>query len=265
MSYLLKSKKEKNGFSRIAFVTLAFLILIVILNFTNPNLFGGFFHTLGTPFWKAGTAISGTTRSVLAYFSSKTRLERENRELRQELFEKNAAQLSFETIRAENEELKTSLERASKKKLLLAYVLKRPGFSPYDTFIIDAGNVDGIKVNERVNVGGDAAIGYVKEVFENTALVRLYSSPAEEIDVRIEGVTKTAVQAIGRGSGNFEIKIPRDLEVEIGSTVLLAGTTEVLGVVEDKEADIAHSLQTLYFRFPFNIQTIERVYVEIPK
>src|SRR3990167_1639257 len=53
---------------------------------------------------------------------------------------------------------------ASKRKL--AYVLKSPGHSPYDTFILDTGEKHGVKKGDKVYLwGSNAALGYIEEVF----------------------------------------------------------------------------------------------------
>ncbi len=199
---------------------------------------------------------------MAAYFKSKETLQHENDSLKQQIFDQGVSLLNLQTLASENDTLKATLGRTTQRKLIYAPVLQGPGFSPYDTFILDGGQNIGIKTGDRVTVDGVAVLGDIAEVYAKTSLARLYSSPGEELSVVIEG-KNAPVKALGRGAGNFQIQVPQVLNVAPGTHIVLPGlSSEVVGVVSGSDTNVAQSLQTLYFSLPFNVEAVRAVYVE---
>lgn len=258
MSYHLRSKKKSSPYLAIA-TTVA--VLLVIFNFFAPNALGGFFHAVAKPFWKIGNVAEDQTASAAGYAQSRRSLIAENENLKEALSSAQIRLQILELLAQENEELKALMGHGESKPVVLGYVLRAPGSSPYDTFIIDVGSNSGILPGDVVTVEGVLPIGTITEVYRTTALVRLYSSPGLETEVVIDG-QETHVSAVGRGGGNFELKIPRDLAVVEGVNILLPGSTpQILGKVQSIEADVTHSLQTLLFRSPVNFSEVDKVLI----
>ena len=70
-------------------------------------------------------------------------------------------------------------------------------------------------------------------------------------------------QAVGRGGGNFEIILPRDLKVQKETEVILPGIKPfVLGIVKSFISDPRDSFQKVLLVSPVNIQEIKFVEVE---
>src|SRR3989344_3591740 len=70
---------------------------------------------------------------------------------------------------------------------IIAAVSTRPPYSPYDTFVIDAGRRDGVISGDFVLVGDHLIIGEISEVFSNFSKVKAFSSPGEKIKVLLAG------------------------------------------------------------------------------
>ena len=259
MSYLLRNKRKRSPSVVIATIV---VVIILILNFFLPNALAGFFQTIARPFWKLGNGAEDQLASVGQYAQSKRALIAENERMQREL---SAAEIRLQTLHLlakENDELRALMGHGEDKSVILAYVLRAPGSSPYDTFVIDVGSNTGIMPGDVVTVEGVLPIGTVAEVYRTTALVRLYSSPGQETEVVIEG-QDTHATAVGRGGGNFELKIPRDLAVTEGVNILLPNSSpHILGKVLSIEADVTHSLQTLLFRSPINFREVDKVLIE---
>jgi cell shape-determining protein MreC len=142
-------------------------------------------------------------------------------------------------------------------------VLTRPPFSPYDTLIIDAGFRDGINNRDRVYANASVAIGEVTAVYRSSSVVTLYSSPSYSLPVSI-GESKSEVEAIGRGGGNFRAIVPAEFDVEIGDEVrLIDSRSMVLGIVEEVEVDSTGSLQTVLFKSPIPFSDLSSVEVKV--
>ncbi len=263
MNYPLRSRKREGGsLYRVIFVVFFFLCFIFILNSYSPNFFSGTFQVVGRPFWLVKNWTAERFDGFFSYFSSKQSLEAQNNDLRNQLLEQNIQIQNLSLQGQENEDLKNSFSRSNKKTLIMAAVLQGPGFSPYDTFIIDQGTDANVRIGNRVYVYGSLPIGFIKNVYQTSSLVELYSSPGEQVDV-VVGAQKVLAVATGRGDGNFEISLPQNLGIDIGSTVTLPSITpELLGTITSKESDVAHALQTFYFRTDFNLNSVRSVYID---
>jgi cell shape-determining protein MreC len=168
-------------------------------------------------------------------------------------------------LKNENDDLKNILNRnKTDQKLLLATVLIKPFFSPYDTLIIDVGSSSGVVINDKVLVDNNTFIGYVSEVYDDTSKVVLYSSPGEKVNVLI-GNNNVEKEAIGLGGGDFKIEIPRGIDVKEGDSIVIPSiSTNVFGVVEKIEFKESDSFQTILFKNPVNISELKWVQVLLP-
>lgn len=193
---------------------------------------------------------------------SKYSLVKENKRLSDEISSRDASMLLLDALRTENEELKKQLGRTGKGKDILGVILSRPPISPYDTLIIDIGTSDGVMVGNKVYTSGDTLVGDVVEAYEHTAKVSLFSTPGRETSILV-GSSTIATQTVGKGGGNFSAKLPADVKIHVGDTIL---TTQIrphaFGVVEEILIDSSDSLQTILFKSPINIHEFRFVQVD---
>lgn len=69
--------------------------------------------------------------------------------------------------------------------------------------------------------------------------------------------------AEGRGGGNFYIKLPKNVTVQVGDPVILSDRhTILLGAVEKIDSDPGGTYSYIYFKSPINIQTIRYVQIK---
>lgn len=209
--------------------------------------------------------------SVANYFKT-------NRSLSHELIasqttiEKYAAdEAELELLRDENTALKSELGRnvggdgATEKgigKGILATVLFPAGRSIYDTFVIDAGSEQGIRDGARVYAFGSVALGTITSVEENRATVQLYSASGRETSGTVTGNT-VAMTLIGRGGGEYEIHMPRDIHFEQGQVIAEQTTVpHTLATIIEITADPRDPFQKIRAKAPINIQALKWVVVE---
>lgn len=267
MNYLLRNRKNNDGQNRKVFLGAGILIvLIIFLNFVTPNALaplGSLSHFVARPFLIARNFIYERSGGLGYYFSSRQALIAQNEDLKNQLFSEQADLLNLKTLAAENESLKNLFGRTmATKGLILGTILQRPPFSPYDTFILDVGENEGIAKGDEVTFDGSVALGYIAEVYSHTSLARLYSSSGEHVMVLIEG-QKTSVEALGQGGGNFLSTLPSGLTVPVGTHILLPGIKpQILGIVGNVENDVVHLVQLVHFQLPINLQGVTQVLVQ---
>jgi hypothetical protein len=104
-------------------------------------------------------------------------------------------------------------------------------------------------------------IGYIKEVYNSTSLVVLYSSPDEKIDAQIDGINSQVVIS-GRGGGNFQMSLPNELSIEPGTFVVLPNlNNQILAIVVDTISDARDPISTIVLKSPVNVQELRWVQV----
>ncbi len=146
---------------------------------------------------------------------------------------------------------------------VLAVILARPPRTPYDSLLIDIGEDEGLVVGDEVFAERDYAIGSIVEVLKGTAVAKLYSAPDQKIDVLI-GDSTIPVVAEGRGSGNFYIKVPKNISVHEGDQIIIPSMkNKVLGTAERVDSDEGDAYSHVYFKMPVHLYSLH--YVQVKK
>lgn len=256
----MKSRQNKKILVGLFLITLFFLAVFVgpVRNFT-VNLGTAIFQ----PFLSIGNLIVNWADNNSYLLSDKEKLSKENLILKDKLIEMEVKFLAYQILEKENKELKEILSRPNKNEFLAARVIGRPPKSPYDILIADAGSERGIRNGMQVWAYDNILIGYVFEVFIDSSKIKLFSFPGDETSAVLFS-SNSQVITIGRGDGNFEIKIPKSIEVNTGEKVVTFGSNPMLiGIIDKIEINPSDPFQKLYFRFPFNLQELK--YVAIKK
>lgn len=234
----------------------------MLAGFISPNTLPGKFNVLGKPFWKVRELTTESLSGFLNTLNSKTFLVTENKRLQNELHEATKDTIKMKLLLKENEDLKNILGRRSESKRILARVLSKAGQSPYGTLIIDIGESE-ISKNQEVFSGNSILIGLVDEVYESTAKVKLLSAPGNRYEVEI-GEDAIPGLALGLGGGNFEIELPRGIDIEVEDEIISpALSIKFLGIVEHIDSKPQNSFQKILFKSPININQIKWVEVEV--
>jgi cell shape-determining protein MreC len=183
-------------------------------------------------------------------------------ELQTTLDAKNASLIALTTIEAENEALKKELGRTEALKGIIARVIVPPNRSIYDTFVIDAGIEDSIVIGQQVYAFGSIAIGTVTDVLNNTSTITLYSAPNRETVGTTTG-SDIALTLIGRGSGEYEVRMPRDVVFEQGGVISQQSlSVHPLATIQKIITDARDPFQRLLAKAPVNLQTMKWVIIK---
>lgn len=215
---------------------------------------------VAAPVWRAGQTLRDGADDRSSFLKGKQALIEENNILQEENRSLIAALYMMPVLQKENRELKEILgRRPSGKRLLLTRVLAQPNRSPYDILVVDKGEGDGIGIGDIATAYGNIALGAVERVYVSSSVVRLFSSPGEEIAAYI-GEEGVPVSATGRGGGNFSVRVPKGISVNEGDPIVSdVALVPLLGIVGSVDATPSDSFQDILFQTPINIYTLKWV------
>jgi len=275
MNYLLDKKIKKRKTYKII---LGIFLLLFVFYFRVGILRGlsSVSNFIFRPVLNLGHNAGDEISNIGLIFHNRKSLLLENENLKSQIFQSEADRANYSSILDENNKMKEILGRKTGPiNLILSGILEKPNQSLYDTLIIDAGTEQEVIVGKKVFAFGSIPIGYIAEVYENSSKVILYSNPDEKTEVTISGKPArnadgiaTAgedafMQAIGRGGGNFEMILPRDFVLPVGTEVDLPGITPyILGTVQTIISDPRDSFQKALLASPVNIFQLKFVEVE---
>ncbi len=261
MSYLQKNsnfEERRNNIRRkIIFTVIGIIVIIVILS-TGPMKRSLFF--IAEPVWKIKNTVLDS--DLFEYFKSKQVLINDRLAIEQRLFLAGNLLAENNILRNENETLKVLLGRKElKQKTILASILVKPPQTPYDMLTIDIGEDNNIKVGDLVIANANIYIGEIAEIYPHSAKIILYSTPNHKTSVLL-GTNSVSVEAIGIGGGNFNIFLPREIEVKENDALVFPSIiTNIFGIVEKINFSDKDSFQTVLFKSPVNISELS--FVEI--
>ena len=260
----MQSLRDKNNSQKTRTKVLIFGAVFVVLIFGSSFLvshLGGSFRTLFKPLWVMEENIASNTNLFFANFRSKQALETENQNLKQQVQDVSAKLVDRNTLLSENESLKALLARKVSENFMLGVVLIKPNRSLYDTLVIDLGTNSGITVGALVYADGTVPIGTITSVAKITSIVTLFTTAEQKTVGRIDGLN-IDVDLIGRGGGNFQIQVPRDVTLQPNTNVFLPGIIpKVIAVVTKSITDPRDPMQTFLLTSPVNINELNWVQV----
>jgi cell shape-determining protein MreC len=257
----LRDKNNRKSTRNRMLITFGIVFVVLVLGaFIIPRL-GGAGRATAKPLWNITDNMSANLQSFFANFRSKRALQAENQSLKNKLAEINARLTDNDALASENTSLKELLGRDTKEHFILATVLVKPSHSLYDTLIIDIGSKLGVAVGNIVYAYGTIPIGTISNTATNTSTVTLFSTAGQQTTGRVLG-SNIDIELVGRGGGNFEVKIPRDVVLAQNTEILLPGLQpKVIAVVAKSITDSRDPSQTFLLTSPVNINELNSVEV----
>jgi len=261
MNYLLKSsnlEERKKYAQRRVLTNIIGLIVVMVILVTSP--IRNFLFSIAKPMWNFENSFLNTNFPL--YIKSKESLINERLAIEQKLISTGNLLVENNVLRNENETLKDLLGRKEiRDKTVLASVLVKPPRTAYDMLIVDIGADNNVNIGDKVIANANVYIGEVSEVFPHTAKIILYSTPGRNLPVTL-GINSVSVEAVGMGGGNFNIYLPREVEVQEGDMIIVPSINpNVFGIVEKINFEDKDSFQTVLFKSPVNISELS--FVEI--
>jgi cell shape-determining protein MreC len=292
MMYIRTSKRPGERRSQaIAIVVGTIVSILIAIQLIVPHFIPAIFTTIVRPFWRIEFSIqSGSLQSPAALLA-------ENQALKIELQAIIAQNASMSSIQAENAEILSVFGRTSAVDAassssqssttetapspnasstfdmasfidrfggshLLAAVLSRPPFAPYDELIVDTGANQGVTVGSNVYAPGNILIGTVADVLGETSKVALLSSPGQTYPVLI-GSSHVPATATGRGGGQYQAQVPQATAIAQGDIVSDASIDDgAFGTVTSVIDNPADPFETVLFAPPVNIYELRWVLID---
>lgn len=193
------------------------------------------------------------------FFSSRASLAAQNRSLTEQLAQYEERAASYAVLQEENAQLRDMVQLAQSTSGFTAPIVSSLRSSAYGTFLIGAGENDGVARGNVVLTSGGFVLGSVSDIASHTAVISEILAPGASLDAIVQG---TAIVVEGRGGGNGRASAPRGLDIAIGSPVVVpAYGSRALGIVGEIATSSSSATQDLYIHIPVNRAGIQFVYV----
>ncbi len=181
------------------------------------------------PVQKLSALISSGIGGLDDQFENVDELRAENELLEKKCRELMAEMVDYESIKAENEELRAISgisERNSDYKFEMATVISRDATDTFNTFIIDRGENHGVSLYDPV-ITADGLVGYVSQLGPISSKVTTIISSASSVgavdsSTRDGGVLIGDLELASQGYAKLSY-LARDCDVTIGDIVVTSG------------------------------------------
>lgn len=226
------------------------------------------------PFEKSIEKIGSMVRSVRDSFKDKQDLLFENEELKAELDSLTTQNNKLIQDQGEYQRLKElyNLDQTYEDypKVAATIISKDPG-NWYDTFMINRGSNDGIRVDNNV-IAGKGLVGIVTEVGPNWATVRAIIDDSSNVSAMTVGTDDTCVvegelELIDEGKLRFSQLYDKDDKVTVGERVVTSNISDkyveglFIGYVSEIELDTNNLTKAGTIVTPVDFQHLKDVFV----
>ena len=226
------------------------------------------------PFEKSMSSISAWLTDLEKEFHDKQDLINQNKELQNTidtLTEQNNILIQNQSELTRLEEMyKLDEEYSNYPKVAARIISKDPG-NWYDTFMINRGSKDGIRVDNNV-IAGKGLVGIVTEVGTNWATVRSIIDDSSNVSAMTVGTDDTCVvegdlELIDEGKLRFTQLYDQDDKVTVGERIVTSNISEkyveglFIGYVSEIQLDTNNLTKTGTIVTPVDFKHLKDVFV----
>ncbi|OGG61278.1 hypothetical protein A3C87_02495 [Candidatus Kaiserbacteria bacterium RIFCSPHIGHO2_02_FULL_49_34] len=218
----------------------------LVLWFVYPRALSWVLVQVTTPLSGLGAWYETSTHAVPAYFRGVDAVRAERDALQALVDTTEDERTQYYALQQENALLRKLQDSDAQQNSVLAGVLAAPPYIPYDLMVIDRGTGDGLSDGMYAFDEESRALGMVRTVYSDRAIVQLFSSPGAHTTVFVPSVRLFA-SAEGMGGGVIRVRIPQDISIEVGTLVVLPGIASArIGKVTHLEAEPTSPEQSAY-------------------
>lgn len=265
MMYQIKPTNNKQWWLNGNFFKILFVSLIAITCFFvfNSSSFGKTLaSSILTPFFRAGNYFYENFLYLPKIFSDKNAILEKNKELANLVESLRIADINYQSVKIENEQLRKELGLKPSKDSVAASIVARPPQVPLDSLIIDKGSEDMINNGDFVLANGRVLIGRVAKTFANSATVSLGSFPSAVSSGFMER-TLEPLEIKGAGVGGMQVKVPIDFDILVGDKVIIGNSLNyIVAVVGVIETNNSSGFKDVLLSLPVDVSRIQIVFVE---
>lgn len=226
------------------------------------------------PFEKSIAAIGQWMSDVRGSFQEKQELLQKNQELQtavDTLTEQNNLLIQDQAELARLEELYSLDEEYSSYPKVAARIISKDPGNWYDTFMINRGSNDGIRVGNNV-IAGKGLVGIVTEVGSTWATVRSIIDDSSNVSAMTVSTDDTCVvegdlALIDEGKLRFSQLYDREDKVSVGERIVTSNISEkyveglFIGYISEVEMDTNNLTKTGTIVTPIDFQHLKDVFV----
>ena len=222
-------KNKKIGITG-SIITIIILLILVFTTNANVNSFSKIENVIGKvimPIQNGITHLKNKIEKNETNISNIEMLQEEINNLRKQNEELTLKLEEVEMMRAENgvlRELVSLSEKYAEYKTIGAYIINKNVNNIDQTFIINVGNRDGVKVNQTV-IAENGLVGHIISVTKNTAKVEPIIDVTSNVSGEMESSMKNVI-ARGRISSNKTLRVDfvqADTEFVIDDVIKTSG------------------------------------------
>lgn len=191
--------KSKSRNKKIIFAIIFMIFVIVFCSYFFKNSSNTFVSKISSyiiaPFDFVYHFFADSFSGATSYLGNIKKINEENQELKKENDNLKYKLLEKENLEKENESLKKMLEIKNNYQhfgLKLGKIIYREHDNWSQTFKIDIGKNDGIKLNQAV-IHTNGLVGYISNVEDNTSTVTTILDPTASVSVNISTINEPAV------------------------------------------------------------------------
>ena len=226
------------------------------------------------PFEKSINGIGSWIGEINQTFQDKQDLIDKNQELQDAvdtLTEQNNILIQNQSELSRLQELYNLDEEYSSYPKVAARIISKDPGNWYDTFMINRGSNDGIRVDNNV-IAGKGLVGIVTEVGPNWATVRAIIDDSSNVSAMTVGTDDTCVvegelELIDEGKLRFSQLYDKDDKVTVGERVVTSNISDTyveglfIGYVSEIELDTNNLTKTGTIVTPVDFQHLKDVFV----
>ena len=226
------------------------------------------------PFEKSINGIGSWIGEINQTFQDKQDLIDKNQELQDAvdtLTEQNNILIQNQSELSRLQELYNLDEEYSSYPKVAARIISKDPGNWYDTFMINRGSNDGIRVDNNV-IAGKGLVGIVTEVGSNLATVRAIIDDSSNVSAMTVGTDDTCVvegelELIDEGKLRFSQLYDKDNKVTVGERVVTSNISDkyveglFIGYVSEIELDTNNLTKTGTIVTPVDFQHLKDVFV----
>lgn len=226
------------------------------------------------PFEKSINGIGSWIGGINQTFQDKQDLIDKNQELQDAvdtLTEQNNILIQNQSELSRLQELYNLDEEYSSYPKVAARIISKDPGNWYDTFMINRGSNDGIRVDNNV-IAGKGLVGIVTEVGSNWATVRAIIDDSSNVSAMTVGTDDTCVvegelELIDEGKLRFSQLYDKDNKVTVGERVVTSNISDkyveglFIGYVSEIELDTNNLTKTGTIVTPVDFQHLKDVFV----